>query len=112
MEVRSLNKMKGSLMDESPFYHSFGTFLKHNVTHFDPPTTSDFPMNMDYKGVEKLAQLTPSKFPHLRLVFKDQAAMKIAIKLICLNIRYSGHHNNNDRPRLTENCRFIIQDLF
>ena len=62
-------------------------------------------MDMRYSDLPKLSQLYPEKFPHLRLVFKDEESKKIAIKILCLHIRYSAVHHNNDRPRLTENMR-------
>jgi hypothetical protein len=65
-------------------------------------------MNMKYLNVEKLARLEPQKFPHIRMVMKDELAIKVAIKMLCLNIRFSTSHHNNDKPRLTENCSFLL----
>ena len=69
-------------------------------------------MNMDYKNLSKLATQVPQKFPHLRLIVKDESGLKIAIKMLCLSIRYSTSHHNNERPRMTENCRFMLQEFF
>lgn len=111
-ERRNINKLKGSNSSASPFYHSFGHFLQHDFGAFDAESCDDFPMNMDYLNLEKLATQVPQKFPHLRLIIKDDTAMKIAIKMICLSIRYSTSHHNNERPRMTENCRFMLQEFF
>jgi len=98
--------MKGGSQEESPFYHSFGKFIQHDFSKFDTEI-NDYPMNMDVDNIMDYSE----KLPHLRLVFKDQEAKNIAIKILCLHIRYSGVHHNNDRPRLTENLRQIIEQF-
>lgn len=109
--LRHINLMKGGNHHESDYFHSFDNFLTHDFKLFDGDKNTDFPINMDYPDVDKLAQLYPHKFPHQRLIMKDQEVIDIVIKLICLNIRYSGTYHNNDRPRLVENLRFLIQDF-
>jgi len=47
--------MKGSIVKESSFYHSFGNFFKHDFSQFDDNETKDFPINMDYDGIDELA---------------------------------------------------------
>jgi hypothetical protein len=66
---------------------------------------------MSYKNLPEVTQLHCDKLPHLRLVFKDEEAKRIAIKILCLHIRYSTLHHNNDRPRLTENMRQILENF-
>lgn len=68
-------------------------------------------MDMKYSNLSELTRRHPDKFPHLRLVFKDTESKKIAIKILCLHIRYSAVHHNNDRPRLTENMRQILENF-
>ena len=58
-ELRSLNQMKGGFTDESPFYHSFGSFINYDSKPFDGPVSDDFPMNMEYNDVESLSKLMP-----------------------------------------------------
>lgn len=109
--LRHINLMKGGNHHESGYFHSFDNFLSHDFKLFDGEKNQDFPMNMEYPDVEGLAQLFPYKFPQQRLIMKDQEVVNIVIKLVCLNIKYSGTYHNNDRPRLIENLRFLVQDF-
>jgi len=73
--------------------------------------TDDFPINMNYPDFEKIASNYTEKLPHLRLVFKDDQVCNIAIKILCLHIRFSSLHHNNDRARLIENLRHIVEQF-
>jgi len=58
---------------------------------------------MAYDNIEALIDEHCEKFPHERLIFADEQAKRIAIKILCINIKFSGTHHNNDRPRFLEN---------
>jgi endonuclease III-like uncharacterized protein len=73
--------------------------------------SDDFPMNMDYPDFDNLAKNFTEKLPHIRLVFKDEQVSYIAIKMLCLHIRYANFYHNNDRPRLVENLRHIVEQF-
>lgn len=79
---------------------------------------SDYPIDM--KFVDKVAGLNNNfdsqkqdensnsfhsslvdKMPHARMIFKDKSARNIAIKILCLYIKFSQQLNSNDRPRMT-----------
>lgn len=49
------------------------------------------------------------KLPHVRMIFNDELTQQIAIKLLCLHIKHSTAFHTNDRPRLCENLRKIIE---
>ena len=68
-------------------------------------------MDLEYENLSDSVRKYPEKFPHQRLVFKDQDAKHIAIKIVCLTIRFSGAFNNTDRPRLTEYFKLILEKL-
>jgi len=66
---------------------------------------------MNYDNFKEVAKHNIEKLPHLRLIFKDEEAKSIAIKILLLHIRYSTAHHTNDRPRLTENLRQILENF-
>lgn len=126
--ARSWNQLKGGNCKSSSFYHSFGNFIKHDLYKFDPEEDiEDYPIDM--KFVEKLAGVKDGealdqdglvhnlsstlleKMPHSRMIFKDKNARNIAIKILCLYIKFSQQLHANDRPRMTENLKQIIQNF-
>ena len=102
---KSLNQLKGGNFRSSQFYHSLSNFVEGEYSNFDSEAT-DFPIDMNYP-TEVLLE-NKQKLPHQRLVFKDDEALKLAVKMLCLHIRYYNQHNNNDRPRLTTVLSNII----
>jgi hypothetical protein len=72
---------------------------------------ADFPIDMNYDHFEDITKANQQKLPHFRMIFKDREARNIAIKILFLHIRYSTTHHNNDRPRLTENLRHILENF-
>mmetsp|Transcript_28671 Transcript_28671/g.43298 ORF Transcript_28671/g.43298 Transcript_28671/m.43298 type:complete len:81 (+) Transcript_28671:3093-3335(+) len=47
--------------------------------------------------------------PHMRMIFKDEEALRITIKLLCLYIRQQPSHHPNERPRLIESLRQVVE---
>lgn len=129
--VRTWNQLKGGNCKGSPFYHSFGNFVKQDLKLFDPEESTgplkDHPIDMRFLGqlakmkdgeqleddgkVKSLSASIVEKMPHSRMIFKDSTARNIAIKILCLYIKFSQQLNANDRPRITENLRQIIQNF-
>ena len=66
---------------------------------------------MNYDNFEDIVPQNQQKMPHFRMIFKDKEARNIAIKILFLHIRHSTTHHNNDRPRLTENLRQILENF-
>lgn len=102
---KSLNQLKGGNFKSSKFYHSLGNFVEGEYSRFDSEV-ADFPIDMSYSSEVLLEN--KQKLPHQRLVFKDDEALKLAVKMLCLHIRHYNQHNNNDRPRLTTVLSNII----
>ena len=61
--------------------------------------------------VKGLSASIVEKMPHSRMIFKDSTARNIAIKILCLYIKFSQQLNANDRPRITQNLQQIIQNF-
>lgn len=125
---RSWNQLKGGNCYGSSFYHSFGTFVKNDLKLFDPDDKiSDYPIDMkfvdlitrgcgfDKRDQDSLVRNLPAtlmeKMPHSRMIFKDKLARNIAIKILCLYIKFAQSLHANDRPRMTENLKHIIKNF-
>ena len=117
-----MNQIKGGNSTISPYYHSFGNFIKHDLQKFDPEQEIfDYPIDMkfvdklahfehgqvleDEKVVRKLPSTLLEKMPHTRMIFKNRTSRNIAIKILCLYIRFSQQLHANDRPRMAENLK-------
>ena len=83
-----LNILKGGNSADSPFYHSFGQFIRGDFSRFDTDV-EDFPIDMTYQGFEELGKNYQDKTPHIRMVLKNTEERNITIKILCLHIRYS-----------------------
>ena len=67
---------------------------------------------LDQDGlVRDLSATLMEKMPHSRMIFKEKAARDIAIKILCLYIKFAQPLHANDRPRMTENLKQIIQNF-
>jgi hypothetical protein len=89
--LKHINILKGGNFKDSPFYHSFGSFLKNENKLFDiGEDVSDYPIDMKFlDDVKEIQPLMIEKLPNSRLVFKDLDSVQIAIKIILLHINYS-----------------------
>ena len=126
--ARTRNQLKGGNCKGSPFYHSFGAFLKNDLQIFDPDLPiNDYPIEMSFVDklslehsnevvdedglVRNLPATLMEKMPHSRMIFKDRVARDIAIKILCLYIRFAQSLHANDRPRMTENLKHINKNF-
>ena len=126
--ARTWNQLKGGNCRNSSFYHSFGSFVKNDLHRFDPSEeVSDYPIDMkfvdtlaasndgvvhDQDGLaNSLSSTLIEKMPHARMVFRDKTARNIAVKILCLYIKFSLQLHANDRPRMTENLKQLIQNF-
>ena len=103
--------MKGGNYACSEFFHTFGPFIHQDFSLFDGDSKiEDFPIDMRYSK-EVICQ-NQEKLPHQRLVFNNEEAKCIAIKILLLQIKYStNHHNSESRQKLLDIIAQILENF-